>query len=227
VAGPIGKRRSLAYPAVVSVQSQPTSARKRIRRKPQDAEREILDAAAAFLQTNDFRDLTVDEVMARTGMARSAFYNYFQDRNDLVMRLIRRIEGEMMEAATPWLQRAGDPLESLRTGLDQIVEIYARHGPVLRAVHEASYHDSEVERYYREGLIEDFIEVVADRLRAENRAGTISVPNPREVAHALLMMNANVLVERLGRSPADRPRAVAKTLRYMWVQAIYARSPDA
>lgn len=204
--------------------SRPAPPRKRIRRKPHDAEREILHAAEAFLQTNDFRDLTVDAVMARTGMARSAFYNYFDDRYALVVKLIRRIETEMMEVASPWLEQSGDPLESLRAGIDQIVEIYARNGHVLRAIHEASFHDHEVGRHYRKWLIDDFVEVVAERLRAENRAGSASIPNPRDVAHALLMMNANVLVDRLGGSPADRPHAVAKTLRYVWEQVAYARS---
>jgi AcrR family transcriptional regulator len=50
---------------------------RRIRRKPQDAEREILEAAELFLRDHDFRDLTVEAVMAGTGMRRSAFYNYF------------------------------------------------------------------------------------------------------------------------------------------------------
>ena len=47
--------------------------RKRIRRKPEHAEREILDTAEEFLRDDDFRELTVDEVMAPTGMVRSAF----------------------------------------------------------------------------------------------------------------------------------------------------------
>jgi len=204
----------------VSAQTPSAPTRKRIRRKPEDAEREILEAAEAFLQTNDFRDLAVDELMTRTGMVRSTFYNYFADRNALIVRLMRDIEAEMMEAVRPWLEQSGDPLQALRAGLEQVVQIYARHGHLLRAVHEASYHDREVERYYRE-VIDDFVEVVAELLRRENRAGRTSVPNPRDIAHALLMMNSNVLVERLGRSPADKPRAVAKTLYYIWERAIY------
>jgi TetR/AcrR family transcriptional regulator, ethionamide resistance regulator len=204
----------------VSAQTPSAPLRKRIRRKPEDAEQEILDAAEAFLQRNDFRDLAVDELMTRTGMVRSTFYNYFADRNALILRLMRDIEEEMMEAVRPWLEQSGDPLQTLRAGLEQVVQIYARHGHLLRAVHEASYHDREVERYYRE-VIDDFIEALAELLRRENRAGRTSIPNPRDVAHALLMMNSNVLVERLGRSPADKPRAVAKTLYYIWERAIY------
>ena len=49
----------------------PSPKRKRIRRKPEQAEREILDTAEEFLRDHDFRELTIDEVMAATGMVRS------------------------------------------------------------------------------------------------------------------------------------------------------------
>lgn len=197
------------------------STTKRIRRKPRDAEREILEAARGFLQTNDFRDLTVDEVMRRTSMRRSAFYNYFADRNALVLRLVQDVEAEMMAAAKLWLGGSDDPVASLERALDGVVQVYAEHGHVLRAIHEASYHDDDVQRYWRYGLVEDFIDLVTKRIRQDNRIGRTAIPKPREVAHALLMMNANVLAERLGRAPADRPRAVAATLKFTWVRVIY------
>jgi AcrR family transcriptional regulator len=201
-------------------QTPPAPKQRRIRRTPADAEREILGAAEAFLQENDFRDLTVDGVMAATGMKRSAFYNYFADRNALILRLLADIEAEMMQAISPWLERSSDPVAALRVGLQQIAEIYALHGHLLRAVHEASFHDNEVERAYRQ-VVDDFVDAVAGLLRRENRSGRTSVPRPREVAHALLTMNTNVLVERLGRAPNDNPRAVAGTLQFIWERAIY------
>lgn len=200
--------------------------RKRIRRKPADAEREILAAAEAFLQDNDFRDLAVDRVMSDTGMVRSTFYNYFADRNALILRLLQDIEAEMMQAISPWLEWSSDPVLALRTGLEQVVEIYALHGHLLRAIHEASFHDDEVERAYRQ-VVDDFIDVVTELLRRENRLGRTSVARPREVAHALLMMNTNVLVERLGRTPTDKPRAVARTLQFIWERTIYGSASGA
>ena len=46
--------------------------RRRRRRSPESAEREIVAAAESFLRERPFRDLTVDEVMARTTSTRSA-----------------------------------------------------------------------------------------------------------------------------------------------------------
>jgi TetR/AcrR family transcriptional regulator, ethionamide resistance regulator len=202
----------------------PPPERKRIRRKPEQAEREILDQAEEFLRENDFRDLTIDEVMARTGMVRSAFYNYFRDRSELIMRLLQRIEGEMMEASRVWLGEGADAEDPVRAGRDalrRIAMVYARHSHLVRAIHEASYHDREVEGYYRDGVIEDFIQAVAARLRAERRAGRTGVRQPEELARALVLMNVNVFFERLGRSGIDKPAAVAGTLADIWVRAIY------
>ena len=204
-----------------------TGSSKRIRRKPEDAEREILDAAEEFLHDNDFRDLTIDEVMQRTGMRRSAFYNYFTDRYGLMLGLMGRIEKEMMEASRLWLDESDDPVQSLTIALDAAIQVWARHGHVLRAVHEASFHDAEVQRYYRDGLVQDFIDAIAERLRAENRAGRTAIPNPKEVAHSLAMLNAAVLAERLGRATGERPRTVSKTLQYVWLRTIYGQVPDA
>ena len=202
---------------------------KRIRRKPEEAEREILDTAEGFLRDHDFRELTIDVVMARTGMVRSAFYNYFRDRNELIMRLLQRIEGEMMDASRVWLgdgANTEDPVQAGREALRRIAVVYARHGHVVRGIHEASYHDREVEGYYRDGVIEDFIQAVADRLRADRRAGRTGVREPEELARALVLMNVNVFFERLGRSGTDKPAAVARTLADIWVRAIYGELRD-
>jgi AcrR family transcriptional regulator len=195
----------------------------RVRRKPEDGEREILDAAEEALGELNFRDLTVDGVMSRTGMVRSAFYNYFESRNELAMRLLQRIEAEMMAASATWLEQPlDDPIAGIDAGLLEVAETYARHGRVLRAIHEASYHDREVELYYREGLIQNFIDAVAARIRAENEAGRADVEDPDAVARALLILNSNLFVERLGGGPdSDSPAAVAATLALIWRRTIY------
>src|SRR4029453_10205769 len=65
----------------------------RRRRRPEEAEREILDAAEELLREARFSALTVDELMSRTGLSRASFYVYFRDRHHLIMRLTERIGG--------------------------------------------------------------------------------------------------------------------------------------
>ena len=46
------------------------------------AEREIVNAAEAMLREKPFRDLTVDDLMRRTGLSRPSFYVY-NDTDDI------------------------------------------------------------------------------------------------------------------------------------------------
>ncbi len=195
---------------------------KRIRRRPEEAENEILDAARAFLAENDFRDLTVREVMKGTGMRRSAFYNYFEDRYELVLGLVEQIEGEFAESSRSWFEASEDHELRLATALERGALVWTRHGRVLRALNEASYHDHAIEQYYRQGLVQKFIDAVAVKVRAENQAGRASVPEPRSIAEGLVLLNIQLYLEHAARAPdPERARDVAKVVQYIWMQVIY------
>jgi TetR/AcrR family transcriptional regulator, ethionamide resistance regulator len=187
------------------------------------AEAEILDAASELLAESDFRDLTVSAVMERTGMKRAAFYNYFADRNDLVIRLLARIEHEMMAASSLWLEDRGGGPARFREAMSEAIGVFARHGHVIGAAHAASFHDQAVERHYRHAFLQAFIDAVALRIRAENRAGRAAVPDPERVAEALVLMNATVLSERLGRPAKERPEPIGETIILIWLRVIYGR----
>src|SRR5436190_15791179 len=104
---------------------------KRRRRSPELAEREILDAAESFLRERPFRDLTVDEVMARTTLSRPSFYVYFRDRHHLAVRLVEGIGADLFEMSERWLEGTGDPREGMRAALEGIAAVYGEHGLVL------------------------------------------------------------------------------------------------
>lgn len=195
--------------------------RRRRRRQPEQAKAEIVKAAEELLAERSFRDLEVEELMKRTTLKRSSFYMYFKDRNDLIINLIESITEEMFAAADRWLTGSEDPIADIRSALEGVANVYKTHGPVLIAIVEASHHDDEVERAYRWGLLERFIQAVAKRLRAEIRAGRTDLKRPEATAQALLLMNERYLAETLGRSPGQRVGPVVQTLQQIWVRTIY------
>jgi AcrR family transcriptional regulator len=206
----------------VAPPSSATKAR-RIRRLPEEARREILDAAEALLGERQFRELSVDDLMARTGMTRSSFYHYFHSLDEVAIALMGRVQGEMMEAAGPWLSTRyeGDPVEAIARGIHATAAIFAQHGFVLAAIHEASFHYEAVQGAWRNGILEEWIRAVATQLRAQRERGITHVSDPEEIARALLLMNMAVFIERLGKRPADAPEAVADTLAGIWIGALY------
>lgn len=198
--------------------------RPRRRRTPEESEREILAAAEEFLRERPLRELTIDEVMDRTGLSRPSFYVYFRDRHDLVQRLAQSISAELFEMAERWLKGTDDPLDDARAALDGVVAVYVQHGVVMRALADAAPQDAEMERLYR-SLTERFVEATAKHIREEMRAGRVEADDPERTAAALVWMNERYLTETLAREPADEPAKVANALLAIWTRTLYGQAP--
>jgi TetR/AcrR family transcriptional regulator, ethionamide resistance regulator len=203
----------------------------RRRRSPEEAERAILAAARSFLEERPLREMTVEGVMARTGLSRPAFYAYFRDRYDLVTRLVEGIGGLLFALDRRWLAGGADGerdearevlIEALRGGS----ETFVRYGPVLRAIADAASQDSRVEEVYRFGLIERLVGAVADRISRDIEAGVSPRDlDPEETARALVLMTERYLLDSFGR-PESRPSrakaaVVVGALEKVWGRTLY------
>ena len=202
----------------------------RRRRRPEEAERAILAAARAFLSEHPFREMKVEDVMARTGLSRPAFYAYFKDRYELVTRLLEGIGGLLFAVDRQWL--VGDPgvgreesRRILSNALRGGAETFERYGPVLRAISDAASYDARVEEVYRFGLIERLISSVADRIKRDVEAGISPGDlDPLETARALVFMTERYLIDAYGQ-PSERKRglddAIVGTLETIWINTLY------
>jgi AcrR family transcriptional regulator len=209
---------------VGSVQAE---AGRRRRRRRQDSEQEILEAAERLLRERPFRELTVDDLMAATSQSRTAFYRHFTDRQDLLVRLIRDLNAELWEMSAGWLRGSGDPLVEGRQALERLADVYAAHGPLLRAIAEAASHDADVERFYRR-MVLGFVDATAARVRRDAAAGRTSLAHPEHVAAALVWMTERHLAAtfgRVGATAADRSAAL-ETLFTIWMRTLYGSDPE-
>ena len=163
-----------------SVQVEPG---RRRRRRRQDSEQEILEAAGRLLRERPFRELTVDDLMAATSQSRTAFYRHFTDRQDLLVHLIRDLNEELWEMSAGWLRGSGDPLAEGRDALERLADVYAAHGPLLRAIAEAPA-TTPTSRLYR-NLVHGFVDATAARIRRRRRRPDTPGP-PDSVAAALV-----------------------------------------
>jgi TetR/AcrR family transcriptional regulator, ethionamide resistance regulator len=217
----------------VEARGRSEGGRGRRRRRPEEAERAILAAARSFLAERPFREMKVEDVMARTGLSRPAFYAYFGDRYELVTRLLEGIGGLLFAVDRRWL--VGDPgsgreesVAVLRDALRRGSETFERYGPVLRAISDAASHDERVEEVYRFGLIERLTAAVAARIARDVEAD-ISPGNlvPEETARALVLMTERYMIDAFGR-PSEQKRGdhgrVVRTLETIWISTLYG--PD-
>lgn len=198
----------------------------RRRRSPAEAEREILEAAEAFLQDQPFRDLTVNAVMARTDLSRPAFYVYFRDRYAVVTRIIERVGAELFAIDQDWLNGpAGNSRGEVGSTLAAAAAFFARRGTLLRAIADAAAGDTEVERLYRFGLVARFAAAVSARIRRGVDDGEMDPGlDPDAVALALVLMTERSLLDTVSRTPTIDPGPIVAALTTIWTKTLY--DPD-
>lgn len=201
--------------------SQRTETIRRRRRKPEAAESEILDAAENFLREHPFREMTVDNVMACTGLSRPSFYEYFHDRSHLIVKLVERLNERDRAVSARWFSDP-DPVEGLRHSVSDLVQAYGSHGHLLRALSDATHVYEDVEARYRERF-EVTIGDTARRMGEFMAKGKMSLDglDPEEVASALLWMNERYLIEKFGRDSKADPKVVTDTLVAIWLRVLH------
>jgi AcrR family transcriptional regulator len=202
-----------------------TARRARFREQRENTRLQIMEAAAGFLRERPFRELSVDAVMARVGLTRTAFYRHFDDTTELVLRLLEELVSGLYPVAERWRGMAGEGYPApAREGLAAIVDFFAADGPLVRAIVDAAVIDARIETAYR-GVREAFIVITMqslDRLVAEGR---LEVVDTGALARALTLMNEAFLVEEFGREPVgDRDVALA-TVERVWLGAIGPLGP--
>ncbi len=200
-------------------ESRAGSGRRR-RRTPEAAEREIVDAAEALLREKPFRELTVDDLMRRTGLSRPSFYVYFRDRHDLVLKVVERIGGELFAMSERWYEGTGEGPDLIREAIDGVVGVFAEHGPVLRALADAAAEDPRVEEAYT-ALMQRFVDATARHIEEEIRAGRVLPLDAGQTAVALTWMMERYLQMRLGRTPDAPVEPIAGALATIWSRVLY------
>jgi AcrR family transcriptional regulator len=200
--------------------SRPARARRAAARTRREAAREqIVAAAERLLRERQYRELSVEDVMAHAGLSRTVFYRHFDGLPELVLSLFDAITQELMAE----LQAAPGPGATRRI-LAAAVDAYAEHGALLRAVDEAARHDAGIEAAYR-AVVDAFTGVMAGLIEDGMAEGRIRPGNAYELARALNLMNGNYLLETLGRDP-DFDRALAvDTLMAVWGPVTSAPRP--
>lgn len=162
-----------------------------------DARARILAAARRLLLERPFAELTVELVMAEAGLARTVFYRHYADLHQLtpdllpdtddpIIERIERVEAEQPEAVVQAMVAA-------------LVDVYAEHGPLLRAIDDAARQDRDVAERLEAAL------VGPRRLIARLLSGAPHPPpNAQEAARVLMAAHRAYLLDTFGDGRAGR-----------------------
>ena len=194
--------------------------RARRREQRETTRREILGAADRLLRERPYRELSVDLVMAQTGLSRTAFYRHFDDVPSLVLELLEDVGRELYAIAERWRAKAvADFAGSAREGLSGTVAFMVGHGRLVRAVRDAAATDELIERGYRR-FLDAFAEMMQSGFDELVQAGQLEVPDTRAVARALNFMNEAFLLDEFGHAPLGDPEVALATLEMIWNRVV-------
>ena len=191
--------------------------RRRVRERRSNAERMILEATEALLAERAFHDLTVEDVMATTGLTRTSFYRYFPDLEAVLLRWLSDLGDDLRRSADRWLQ---DPTTGLETGVE-FVTLFRDHGRLLLAFEQASGAGTEIDRAWR-SVIQEFTDSYTEFIAELCRQRLCSIDRPEQTARALVGMTERYLLDTYGRGPAVDVDVAAATLAEIWQRTLFS-----
>lgn len=196
-----------------------TSSRARTRERREEVGNRILAAAEELVQGGAiYTELPLREVAERAGVARSTLYLHFPDKNRLLIALAEYAIGRLFDAAVEWWQRDhGDGRDGLRPTVEAMVAEFRRHQPVILALVEVAAYDPDMSAYYF-GRLSGLIDVIADRLDRERRAGAVAASVDPRVTATVLTCTVERTLTVVGRTTpgADDEQLVAQLTHAIW-----------
>lgn len=170
----------------------------------------LIDAAGKRFYRDGFRSVGIDQILADVGISKTAFYKYYQSKDDLVLDVLNDHDRWFRDSFAAMIRKAGgeDPVHQLRAVFDVVEEIISDkdfHGCffVNVAMEFPLPHDPAHEAAVRnKAAIEEIIRDVASRAGASD-----PVALAREIC--LLMEGAYVTRQVTGTTEAAR---IAKQL---------------
>ena len=163
-----------------------------------------------------YSELNVERIAHRAGISRTAFYFYFRDKRDLLVRLTEDANASLLAAAESWWSGGGE----IRGALEQVAALYREHGALLRAVVEVSTYDEEVARFWRR-LVGRFVDATQARIEAEQAAGAAPPGPAAGMAFALVWMTERAFDQHAVQDDPMDPQALVDALAAVWSRAVY------
>ena len=181
----------------------------------------VLAATEALLTEGaSYADLNIERIANRAGISRTAFYFYFRDKRELLMRLTEDVNELLYQQADIWFSGVGEPESEIREALTNIAALYGEHGVLLRAIVEVSTYDEEVARFWR-GLLGRFIDASRRRIEAEEAAGRSVARNAQATAFALCWMTERTMYQHLVQAGPMSREEMVEAMVGIWLHSVY------
>ena len=195
-----------------------------IERREEEKERrrgEFLDAAESLIEERPFAEISVEDVMAATGLGRTAFYRYFPDLESVVERLMAGLLEEIWAASAKWML-SEDPMAPLADAVRRLVAVYRDHGRVLQAFEDAARAGSELRAKWNESLT-TMVGPLKSHLLRLMLDGRASAELPEQTIDALTIFTERYLLSVYGEGVDVAMEGPTVVLMQVWSRTLQLR----
>jgi AcrR family transcriptional regulator len=163
---------------------------------------QIVATAYDLLQSEGLEGLTIRSVLARTGLARRAFYDRFATKDDLVLAVFEQTLTDAAAAFGDLVADCGDPVEGLQRIVTQIVlghslDGQARDGRRAAALAREHLRLAEARPADLNRAIAPLVGVIRARLVAAMDTGAVRAADPDRLALLVYNLVSNTTHGRL------------------------------
>jgi TetR/AcrR family transcriptional regulator, ethionamide resistance regulator len=181
----------------------------------------VLEATEALLsEGTSYPELKIERIATRAGISRTAFYFYFRDKRELLLRLTEDVTQKLYTEGDLRFASDDDPSVGLGRAIRNSAELYQQHGDVLRAVADAATTDEEMARFWH-GILDRFIDATQARIEEEQRAGRGIPGDPRATAFALCWMTERTFHQQSVLGGPIAQEDLLDALTAIWARVIY------
>ncbi len=186
---------------------------------PRDRQRlqtreDIVDVTGAVLRTAGYAGVRIEDVCARAGVSRGAFYHHFPTKEAAIVALLERDSMVLVEYGALIRDRAaGDPALHAALSLALALRFAERQGPIAHAYHidtlglpEAQALRDRIEVAWEARILIDFQETLD--------AGTLLSLDPRTTVQAAFAAAKRMAVAFLQGRVADLDGALRELVRF-------------
>lgn len=169
-----------------------------------------------------FGTLSVEQLSEAAGISRGTFYLHFQDKGELVARLMSHIAQEIIDSGGTWFgDAAAARPEDLREALIGMVHTFKKHQAILSAVADLATSDEKVGAIYRD-LIERLCAQSRRSLAAVRKKGLSRTDATDHMADTLCTMIVDHCIRAVGGLDPAGLDSLARSLGYLGVNAVFA-----
>jgi len=159
-------------------------------RKAKRAERirsEIMDAAINVIGKKGYRGATTKEIAAVAGMAEGTLYNYFKNKNDIIMTIAEAYVSKKRDV------QVSDAFESIEDFLGKLYaplpedtrEAIKKEREVMRALLPEFLSDKELGKMYYERIVTPYLEGIEGNLELLKDKGKMGDYNVKAVSRLM------------------------------------------